>query len=127
MRAQCARRLTAQAHRLPLLDQHANGRGPARQPPALQRQRCRELAATKTALRGLEERHIQRLINWGYILADDRLRSKPEFGQVPAPSDLPYSGAPVWPDEALVAKAKRATPEGIARNAEGRHSIAADR
>lgn len=56
---------------------------------------ARELAATKTALRGLEERHIQRLINWGYILADDRLRSKPEFGQVPAPGGLPYSGAPV--------------------------------
>lgn len=56
---------------------------------------ARELAATKTALRGLEERHIQRLINWGYILADDRLRTSPGFGHVPAPQDLPYSGAPV--------------------------------
>jgi NTE family protein len=54
-----------------------------------------ELAATKTALRGLEERHIQRLINWGYILADDRLRSTKEYGNVAPPAALPFAGAPV--------------------------------
>ena len=54
-----------------------------------------ELAATKTALRSLDERYIRRLINWGYILADDRLRSEPEFANVPAPGDLPYSDSPV--------------------------------
>jgi NTE family protein len=53
------------------------------------------LAATKTTLRAQDERHIQRLINWGYILADDRMRSRPELGQVSAPKGLPYPGAPV--------------------------------
>jgi NTE family protein len=56
---------------------------------------ARELAATKTSLRAQSERHIQRLINWGYILADDRMRSKPEYSQVDAPTALPYPGAPV--------------------------------
>ena len=56
---------------------------------------ARDLAATKTALRALEVRYIQRLINWGYILADDRLRSEPEYGNVPPPTSLPYPGAPV--------------------------------
>lgn len=54
-----------------------------------------DLAATKTSLRSQDERHIQRLINWGYILADDRLRSKPEFAEVAPPTGLPYSAAPV--------------------------------
>jgi NTE family protein len=56
---------------------------------------ARELAATKTALRSLDERYIQRLINWGYILADDRLRSEPEFRQIAPPNGLPYPNAPV--------------------------------
>ena len=56
---------------------------------------ARELAATKTALRSLDERYIHRLINWGYILADDRLRSEPEFGKIAPPEGLPYPDAPV--------------------------------
>ena len=54
-----------------------------------------ELAATKTGLRSLDERYIHRLINWGYILTDDRLRSQPEFSNIPAPAALPFPGAPV--------------------------------
>ncbi|HET9399223.1 MAG TPA: patatin-like phospholipase family protein, partial [Sphingomicrobium sp.] len=56
---------------------------------------ARELAATKTGLRSLDERYIHRLINWGYILTDDRLRSQPEFSNIPAPAALPFPGAPV--------------------------------
>jgi hypothetical protein len=54
-----------------------------------------ELAATKTQLRGLEDRHIQRLTNWGYILADDRLRSRSEFSHVAPPAAPPYPETPV--------------------------------
>ena len=73
----------------PMIDQRPAGALPYHPDGA------RELAATKKALRSMEERHIQRLINWGYILADDRMRSRPEFSHIIPPTGLPYPGAPV--------------------------------
>ncbi|MCL6741790.1 patatin-like phospholipase family protein [Sphingomonas sp. RB56-2] len=53
------------------------------------------MAATKTALRSMDDNHIKRLINWGYILADDRLRSSPDFSHLPPPNGLPFPGSAV--------------------------------
>jgi NTE family protein len=56
---------------------------------------ARALAATKTRLADLGENWSKRLVNWGYILADDRMRSSPDFPDVTPPKGLPYPDAPI--------------------------------
>ena len=58
------------------------------------RDRARELAATKTALRALPEEYRQRLVNWGYALADARIRQFHDPA-LPMPPGFPYPQAGV--------------------------------
>lgn len=53
------------------------------------------LAGTPTRLQRMDEQLIQRLVNWGYILADDRMRGTPQFGHVRPTAAIPFPQAPV--------------------------------